>query len=48
VQAFNQATGQALEEIVGWALRAPSGVSEDLIHANEPAKPRLRRRHHAG
>jgi cholesterol transport system auxiliary component len=49
VAAFNQATKQTLEEIVGWALRAPGGVSEDHINADAPAGPvhHRRRRHHS-
>jgi cholesterol transport system auxiliary component len=49
VDAFNQATGETLEEIVGWALRAPRGVSEDHINASTQAAPvhhRRRRRHY--
>jgi cholesterol transport system auxiliary component len=46
VAAFNQATAQALEEIVGWALRAP-GVNEDHINANGPAAPVHHHRRHA-
>ncbi len=47
VQAFNQATAQTLEEIVGWALRAPGAGNEDHINANTPATPAHRRRHHS-
>lgn len=49
VDAFNQATGAVLTEIVGWALRAPGGVNEDHINANAPASPvhHRRRRHHS-
>jgi cholesterol transport system auxiliary component len=50
VAAFNQATGEALEEIVGWALRAPGGANEDHINADSQTAPvhhrRRRRRHH--
>jgi cholesterol transport system auxiliary component len=43
VDAFSQATGQALEEIVSWALRAP-GANEDHIGANTQAVPVHHRR----
>lgn len=39
VAAFNQATGEAMEEIVAWALRAPGGMSEDHIGADTQPAP---------
>jgi cholesterol transport system auxiliary component len=44
VDAFSQATGAVLEEIVGWALRVPGGVSEDHIGADTPPAPVHHRR----
>jgi cholesterol transport system auxiliary component len=45
VEAFNQATAQALEEIVGWALRAPGSANEDHINADAQTAPPHHRRH---
>jgi len=42
VAAFNQATGEALEEIAGWALRAPGKSPVDT----PVATPAPSRRHH--
>lgn len=48
VAAFGQATGQTLEEIVAWALRAPGASNEDHIGADPQTKPAPphRRRHY--
>jgi cholesterol transport system auxiliary component len=45
VAAFNQATGETMEEIVAWALRAP-GANEDHISADTPAKAAPHHRRH--
>lgn len=47
VEAFNVATAQCLEEIVGWALRAPGASNEDHINADTPVAPAPHRKHHS-
>jgi len=51
VQAFNQATGLAIGDIVTWALGAPGGsaVAQDTSSptASAPATHHRRRRHHS-
>lgn len=50
VQAFNQATGQAVEEIVTWALQNATPAASDALPPTtaEPVRPvrHHRRRHH--
>ena len=45
VQAFNQATGQAIQEIVGWTLNNATPQASDALPPTT-AQPVHRRRHH--
>jgi cholesterol transport system auxiliary component len=48
VQAFNQATGQAISDIVSWTLNNASSKASDALPPTTAAPVRHGRRHHSG